>query len=70
MAATRQQLTDRANQAQVCFVLHEYSDDPDTSAYMVGQNVPLRTEATEQTPFDSDSFRRRRHQEHSHLQRS
>ena len=31
-----------------CFVLNEYSDDPDTSAYMVRQRVPLPGEATEQ----------------------
>ena len=31
-----------------CFVLNKCSDDPDTSAYMVGLNVPLPTEATEQ----------------------
>ena len=49
--ATRQQLTDRANQIGVCFVLHEYSDDPDASAHMVGQNVLLPTEATEQIPL-------------------
>ena len=49
--ATRQQFTDRANQTEVCFVLHEYSDDPDTSAYMVGQNVPQPKEATEQIPL-------------------
>ena len=49
--ATRQHLTNQANQAGVCFVLNEYSDDPDTSAYMVGQNVPLPTEATEQIPL-------------------
>ena len=35
----------------MCFVLNEYSDDPDTSAYMVGQNVLLPTEPTEQTPL-------------------
>ena len=46
--ATRQHLTDRANQAGACFVLNEYSDDPDASAYLVGQNVPLPTETTEQ----------------------
>ena len=46
--ATRQQPTDRANQIGACFVRNEYSDDPDTSAYMVGQNVPLSTEPTEQ----------------------
>ena len=49
--ATRQQLTDRANQIGACFVRNEYSDDPDTSAYMVGQNVPLPTEPTEQIPL-------------------
>ena len=45
--ATRQHLTNKANQAAVCFVVNEYSDDPDTSAYMVGQNVLLPPEATE-----------------------
>ena len=49
--ATRQQFSNQANQAGVCFVLNEYSDDPDTSAYMVSQNVPLPTEATEQIPL-------------------
>ena len=49
--ATRQHLTSQANQARVWFVLNEYSDDPDISAYMVGQNVPLATEATEQIPL-------------------
>ena len=48
--ATRQQHTNQVNQAKVCFVLNEYSDDPDTSAHMVGQNIPLLTEATEQIP--------------------
>ena len=33
------------------FVLNEYSDDPDISAYMVGQNVPLPPEATEHVPL-------------------
>ena len=33
----------------MCFVLNDYSDDPDTSAYMVGQNVPLPTESARQT---------------------
>ena len=33
----------------MCFVLNENSDDPDTSACMVGQNVPLPTEATPPT---------------------
>ena len=51
LMATRQHLTRQANQAGVCFVLSEYSDDPDTFAYMVGQNVPLPTEPTEQIPF-------------------
>ena len=49
--ATRQQLTDRANQSAECFVLNEYSDDPQKSAYMVGQNVPLPPEATEHIPL-------------------
>ena len=31
--ATRRHLTNRANQAGVCFVLNEYCDDPDTSAF-------------------------------------
>ena len=44
--ATRQHLTSQAIQAGMCFVLNEYSDAPDTSAYMVGQNVPLPTDAT------------------------
>ena len=48
--AIRQQLTDRANQIGACFIHDEYSDDPDTSAYMVGQHVPLPTETTEQIP--------------------
>ena len=41
----------QANQAGVCFVLNKNSDDPDTSTYMVGQNVPLPTETTEQIPL-------------------
>ena len=49
--AARQQLTDRANQIGACFVLYQYSDDPDTSAYMVGQHVPLPGDATEQVPL-------------------
>ena len=49
--ATRQHLSNQANQVGVCFVLNECSDDPDTSAYMVGQNVPLPTEPTEQIPL-------------------
>ena len=49
--ATRQQLTNQANQAGVCFVLNEYSDDPDTPAYTVGQNVHLPSEGTEQIPL-------------------
>ena len=42
--ATRQRLHNQESQKGICFVLNEYSDDPDTSAYMVGQNVPLPTE--------------------------
>ena len=49
--ATRQHLSNQANQVGACFVLNDYSGDPDTSAYMVGQNVPLPTEPTEQTPL-------------------
>ena len=49
--ATRQHVTDRANQAGACFVLIECSDDPDTSAFLVGQHVPLLGEATEQVPL-------------------
>ena len=51
VCATRQHLTSHANQVGVYFVLNEYSDDPDTSALVVGQNVPLPTEATEQIPL-------------------
>ena len=43
--------TDQTNQIGACFVLNEYSDDPDTSANMVGQHVPLPTETTEQVPL-------------------
>ena len=35
----------------VCFVLNNYSDDPDTSAYMIGQNVPIPSEPVKQTPM-------------------
>ena len=45
--ATRQHLTNQANQPGMCFVLNEYSDDRNASACMVGQNVLLLTEATE-----------------------
>ena len=50
--ATRQHLTNQADQAWVCFVLNEYSDDTDTSAYMVGQNVPLPIKPTASTAVD------------------
>ena len=50
--ATRQQLTDQANQIGACFVLDAYSDDSDFSACMVGQNVPLPTEANEHVPLN------------------
>ena len=46
-----QHLSNRANQTGVCFVLNEYSDDPDTSAFMKGQNVPLPMESAKQTPW-------------------
>ena len=49
--AKRQQLTIRANQAGTCFVLNEYNDDPDASAYMVDLNMRLPTETTEQIPL-------------------
>ena len=49
--ATRQHLSNQAKQVGVCFVFNEDSDDPDTSACMVCQNVPPRTEATEQMPL-------------------
>ena len=35
----------------MCVVLNEYCDDLDVSVYMVGQNVPLPTEATEHIPL-------------------
>ena len=49
--ATRQHLSNQANQAGACFLLNEHSDDPDTSAYLVGQNVPLPTKPTALTPL-------------------
>ena len=49
--AKRQQLTIRANEAGACFVLNEYSDDPDASAYMVGLKMRVQTETTEQIPL-------------------
>ena len=33
---TRQHLSNQANQVGVCFVLNDYRDDPDTSAFLVG----------------------------------
>ena len=47
--ATRQHLSNRANQDGVCFVLNDNSDHPDTSACMVAQNVLLPTESVKQT---------------------
>ena len=46
---TQQHLSNQAKQVGMGFVLNDYSDDPDTSAYMVGQNVPLPTESARQT---------------------
>ena len=43
--AAQQHLSNQVNQVRVCFVLNDYSDDPDTSAYVVGQDVPLPTES-------------------------
>ena len=49
--ATRQHLSNQANQVGVCFVLNDYMDDLDTSAYMVGPNVPLPAESAKRTPL-------------------
>ena len=38
------------------FVVNDYSADTDTSANMVGQNVPRPTESAKQTLLDVDSF--------------
>ena len=46
---TQQHLSNHAKKVGMCFVLNDYSDDPDTSAYMVGQNVPLPTKPAGQT---------------------
>ena len=35
----------------MCSVLNDYSDDPDTSAYMIGQRIHLPTESVKQTPW-------------------
>ena len=48
--ATRQHLTSQAIQGGVCFVLNEYSDDPDTSANMVGQNDLCRQKRPNRYP--------------------
>ena len=68
--ATRQHLTNQANQIGACFVLNEYSDDPDTSAYYGWSKRTSADRSARTDTFDSDSFRRSRHQEHSHLSRS
>ena len=49
--AIQQHLSNQQNQDGVCFVLNNYSDDADTSAHMVGQNVPLPTDSAKQTPL-------------------
>ena len=49
--ATRQHLPNQAIQVGLCFVLNDYSDDPDTSVKMVGQNIALPTESAKQTPM-------------------
>ena len=46
---TQQHLCNQAKQVGMCFVLKDYINDSDTSAYMVGQNVPLPTESARQT---------------------
>ena len=51
----RQHLSNQVKQVGMCFVLNDYSDDPDTSAFMVGQNVPLPKESARQTPLTSDA---------------
>ena len=68
--ATRQHLTNQANQAGVCFVLNEYSGDPDTSAYVVEKKSTSADRSDRTDTLHSDSFRRRLHREHSHFQRS
>ena len=49
--ATRQHLSNHSNQIGVCFVLNDYSDDPEASAHMVGQNVLLLVESVKHTPL-------------------
>ena len=69
--ATRQQLTDRANQIGACFVLNEYSDDPDTSACRYGWTPRTSSGRSDRAGIlDADRFRRHRHQGHSRFQRS
>ena len=68
--ATRQHLSNQANQVGVCFVLNEYSDDPNTSAYMYGQNVPLSTEPTQQTPLTPTASNAVDIKKHNYFQRS
>ena len=46
---TQQHLSNQAKKVGMCFVLNDYSDDPNTSAYMVGRNVPLARESAGQT---------------------
>ena len=48
---TQQHLSNQANKIGVCFVLDDYSDDPVTSAFMVGHNVPLPVKPAKQTPL-------------------
>ena len=49
--ATRQHLSNQTNQVGACFVLNDNSDDPDSSAYMVGQHVRAPTEPTGRLPL-------------------
>ena len=49
--STPQHLFNQASQVGACFVLNDYSGDPDTSAFVVGQHVPVPTEPNEQTPW-------------------
>ena len=67
--AKRQHLSNQANQLGACFFLNDYNGDPDTSAYMVGKNVLLPTEPTEQTPLTPTAFHRCRRQEDRYFRR-
>ena len=46
---TQQHLSNKTKKIGMYFVLSDYSDEPDSSANMVGQNVPLPKESAGQT---------------------